>query len=208
MAAYTQQGVPAEVISRTSAGEVDSRVPEQASRSHGAQPATASSVVSGFGPELDSFERAREAAGWGSRFKPPIDHDKYASYRRICDDLNSEVATLTDFLVDGTVTEEASGVVAEIESDLERLYDCHWGEGESLKRAVIAIQSQINNARWTAKHVDFLRSAVSFLRPRYLVNDLAVDELNQMIEQHGLDQFRGSVSDSEVATRYRIERIH
>lgn len=110
-------------------------------------------------------------------------------------------------MVHDVIEEEASGTVAEIQDLLERLYDCLFGEGESLKSVVVVIQSQLNNAKWTTKHVSFLRSAIKFLRVRRIVNDQTVAEIGAMIEEYGLDPFRGTVTDDGFVARYRVEKI-
>jgi hypothetical protein len=42
---------------------------------------------------------------------------------------------------------------------------------------------------------------------RWVVNDQTVSEIDDMIEEHGLDPFRGTVTGENVAVRYRIEKI-
>jgi len=110
----------------------------------------------------------------------------------------------TDYLVDGKVSDEGAGVIAEIANLLENLFDCPFGEGESLKSVVVAIQSQTNNADWSGQVVGFLRDVMVFLRARYVVNDQTVDEVYEIVKEHGLDPFRGSVSDRGIRTRYRL----
>lgn len=150
----------------------------------------------------------RRKLGWGSRFLPPVEGlEEYALFRRICDDLVSEVDAISDFVVDGKVTEEGLGAVVEIEHLLDRLYGCNWGQDEILQRAVVAIQSQVNNAHWTTRHVEFLTDVLRFLRARYVLSESTIDECYVMIEKHGLDPFRGTVSEPEVVKRYRIIEV-
>jgi hypothetical protein len=103
--------------------------------------------------------------------------------------------------------DEACGVAAEIQDLLERVYDCPFGEGESLKSVVVAIQSQLNNAEWGEKHVAFLKAVSRYLRARWVITDHAVVDVGDMIEECCLDVFRGTVSDSGMLAEYRIERI-
>ncbi len=162
-------------------------------------------------PGLRPSEQARlerERQGWGCRYQPKLDDaDGRAKFKRICDDLDAEIQVVESFLVHDVIEEEASGTVAEIQDLLERLYDCLFGEGESLKSVVVVIQSQLNNAKWTTKHVSFLRSAIKFLRVRRIVNDQTVAEIGAMIEEYGLDPFRGTVTDDGFVARYRVEKI-
>jgi hypothetical protein len=161
-------------------------------------------------PGLRPSEQARldrERHGWGHRYEPKVaDADGRAKFKRICNDLDAEVSELRASLVNETVPDEASGVMAEIQRLLELLYDCPFGQGESLKSVVVALQSQLNNAQWTAKHVDFLHAAVQHLRVRSVVNDQTVDAMNELIKEHGLDVFRGTVCDSPVVTTYVIRK--
>ena len=164
------------------------------------------SIISAADDESASEQRRKR--GWGSRFLPPVEgSEEYALFRQLCDDLVSEVDAINDFLVDGEVTEEGLGAVVEIEHLLDRLYDCNWGKDEILQRAVVAVQSQVNNAQWTTRHVEFLRDVLRFLRPRYVLGEDTIDECYEIIEKHGLDPFRGTVSEPEVLKRYRIVEV-
>ena len=166
------------------------------------------SIISEAEVHHERASEQRRRLGWGSRFLPPFEgSEEYALFRRICDDLTSEVNSLNDFLVDGKVAEEGSGTVVEIEYLLERLYDCNWGGDEILQRAVVAIQSQVNNAHWTTRHVEFFRDVLRFLRARYVLSESTIDECYEMIEKHGLDPFRGTLSEPEVVKRYRIVEV-
>ena len=162
-----------------------------------------------YGPSArDIARQARNSRGWGQKYDPPLaGADGRDAYRRICDDLEAESRQLDAFVVDGVLSDEASGIVAEIQNLLEALYDCPFGEGESLKMAVVSIQSQLNNAEWTRRHVNFLRAAIRHLRVRWIVNEQTAQEVNEMIQEHELDPFRGTISEPDGLARYRIERI-
>lgn len=155
--------------------------------------------------DLEIAQETRRRQGWGNRYEPKVeDAEGRTLFYRICDDLEAELRAIDDVMADGEVTEEGAGVIAEVEHHLERLYDCPFGEGESLKGVVVAIQSQLSNARWTVQHVNFLKAALLFLRARWVINDQTVDTIDDMIEEHGLDVFRGTVSEPDVVTRYII----
>jgi hypothetical protein len=146
-------------------------------------------------------EEERRRLGWGPRYLPDINgREERQQFSQICERVLQELDDLdaADYLADGKVSDEGAGVVAEIGSLLEQLFDCPFGEGESLKSVVVAIQSQTNNADWTSEIVAFLRDTMQFLRARYLVNDQTVDEVYQILKEHGLDRFRGSVSDRGI----------
>jgi cell division protein FtsB len=161
-----------------------------------------------FPPESNRAVELREERMQGSRYIPPSVHAAtLRAYRRICDALESEVRNLEDFLVDGSLTEEGEPVATEIEGILEQLYQYPLGEGENLKRVIVAINFQIRNARWTRKHVEFLAAAVSFLRARTTILEAHIETLLDMIVEHGLDPFRGTIAEPEVIARYRIEKV-
>lgn len=156
----------------------------------------------------EAFVQSRQARGWGPKYEPRTqDEDARKQFRRLCDDLETDLKQLDQFVVEGVVTDEGAGTAAEIQASLERLYHCPFGQSESLKSIVVAIQSQINNAIWTERHVAFLKEAVGVLRPRYVVSQETAEDIFEMIEEHGLDQFRGSLSDTGVRVRYRLEKV-
>jgi hypothetical protein len=138
---------------------------------------------------------------------PPAQGSHYRHFRQLCDRLVEELKKIDDFLDDGGVTEEGLEVVVEVEALLEALYDCPWGKGESLKRVVVAIQSQVNNANWKRPHVAFLKEVLPYLRVRYVIDDGTVAECYAMIKRQGLDPFRGTVSEPVVLKKYRIEEV-
>ena len=153
-------------------------------------------------PTVAGSNRPKE---WGRLYVPPVpDKEARRSYYRICDAMYRETQELRQLLADGSLDEEGVGPVAEIHGSLEQLYELQFAEGESLKSVVVAIQSQINNAKITDRHVAFLSDAVAHLRARYTIDEATVDAINDMIEDQGLDVFRGTVSQPEVLTHYRI----
>lgn len=151
---------------------------------------------------ITTSPHAKRFAGAGA-----MKQDHYRQFRRICDDLYEEVERLLDYLLDGQVVDEGLATVAEIENHLERLYDCEWGEDECLKRMVVAIQAQLNNTKWTATHVELLKTFVPFLRVRWLINEATVSECYDIIEETGLDQFRGTLSRDDVVRRYVLQEV-
>jgi hypothetical protein len=137
----------------------------------------------------------------------PTDIASYEKFRRLCDRIIEELQNIPRFLHKDVVTDEGAEVVAEVEAILEELYDCPHGQGEALKRVIVAIQSQVNNVQWEKTHADFLMDVFTFLRVRYLINDSVVAECYDMMKERGLDPFRGSVAQPLVVKRYRIEEI-
>jgi len=119
----------------------------------------------------------------------------------------AEIKRADDYLVDGSVSETGMEVVVEVEQLLDELYQTRWGKKECLKRIVVTINSQINNVRWTQAHVEFLKDILVLLRNSYLIDDSLIEECYKLIKEHGLDAFRGTISDAEVRKKYRIVEI-
>lgn len=205
-----------DLSSSTTGRQIDSGIPKSERPFPGEfgsscdEPATGrSSLPIAFG-EASFHDKAREArhkSGWGLQFVPKLaDTDGEKLYRRICEDIKAELRVAESFLVDDKLADQGYGSVAEINGHLERLYDCPWGEGESLKGVVVAIQSQTNNADWTSRHLQFLKDAIAFLLVRYTVTDDVTQKILDMVQDHELDVFRGTVSETDVRVRYRLEK--
>ncbi len=155
-------------------------------------------------------EEARIAQAWGPRFMPDIEQRKAREqFSLICQRIKCELddLALSDGFVNGRVMDHAAGVIVEIAQLLEALFDCPFGEGESLKAVVVTIQSQTNNVKWSQETVAFLKDVASFLRARYVINDQTVDEVYKIMQEHGLDPFRGSISDRDIRTRYHLVEV-
>ena len=132
---------------------------------------------------------------------------KYKLFRRHCDQLRLEAERIADFMSDGVVTDEGLEVIVEVEHHLEKLYDCPWSEGENLRKVVVLLQSQLLNAKWTEKHAKFLREAIRLIRLSYVIDADLIEQIFNLVEEFDLDQFRGTVMETEVRKRYRIEEI-
>ena len=94
-----------------------------------------------------------------------------------------------------------------MEQLLRDLYKCPWGKDECLKRIVVALRSQIGNAVWTRSHVAFLDEALRLVRGRYVVDESAVREVMSLVTRHGLDKYRGTISEPAVRKRYKIVEV-
>jgi hypothetical protein len=164
------------------------------------------SEATSLGPPLafrrsDGGEPDRETPG------PAKATASYKDFRRICDDLFAEAKRAQIYLLDGKLSDTGMEVVVEVEELLDRLYANAWGQDESLKRIVVAIGSQLNNVDWTDAHVGFLKNVVSLLRNSYLIDDSLVTECLELIREHGLEVFRGTVTETEVRKKYRIAEV-
>lgn len=154
-----------------------------------------------------SFRSDGRGKGKSTFQGPPKDVSSYQAFRRLCDNILEELARIDAFVVQNELCDEGSEVVAEVEALLEVLYACPYGQGESLKRVVVAIQSQVNNARWDRRHVSFLRDVFRFLRVRYLVDEATVKTCYDFMKERGLDPFRGTICEPQVVKRYRIQEV-
>ncbi len=132
----------------------------------------------------------------------------YRDFRRICDELLMQAKRADDYLVDARLGDTGMEVVVEVEQLLDELYSNTWGTKECLKRIVLAIGSQIYNVAWTQAHVAFLKDVVRLLRISYLIDDSLVEECLKLIRVHGLEVFRGTIAETEVRKKYRIEEVH
>lgn len=133
--------------------------------------------------------------------------DAYRSFQRICDEILEELCRIHDYLEDDAVSDEGLEVTVEVEHLVERLYDCPWGAGDELKKVVMAVKSQIGNARWTKQHVAFLKSFFPYLRTRYVINEQVVKDCYDEIKTHELNPFRGTLTEPEGTRRYRIVEV-
>ncbi len=146
--------------------------------------------------------------GYAARSKAPkslpVDERDYKKFRTLCDGILAEVRELESMLARNSFADTWVGSAAEIEVLLEDLYDAKWGKVDCLKRVVAKLQAQLNNARWDARHVAFLDDVFRGLRVRYSIDDTAVREIAEAVARHGLDPFRGSLSDSGTSKRLKI----
>jgi hypothetical protein len=131
----------------------------------------------------------------------------YQEFRRICDELLVEAKRADNFLVDGLLSDTGMELVVEVEELLDRLYGIERGKHECLKRIVVAIGSQLYNVQWTRAHIGFLKDVVRLLRSSYLIDDSLVEECLRLIRSHGLEVFRGTVTETEVRKKYRIIEV-
>lgn len=156
---------------------------------------------------LSGVRDAVPAKSKSPRSRHPQDVAANRAFRRLCNSLIEELGKIDVFFVGDEVSDEGAEVVTEVEALLEELYDRPYGQGESLKRVVVAVQSQVNNARWDRRHVDFLRDVFRFLRVRYLVNEATVIACYDAMKARGLDPFCGTIGEPRAVKRYRIEEV-
>ncbi|SRR5258707_3229313 len=158
--------------------------------------------------DVPSAARGADVGRRAQPIKAPPDVEGWKKFRRTCDELLAELKRVDDYFEDDVVSEAGSGVILELESLLEQLYSYPWGAEECLKRIVVAIQTQINNARWTRRHVAFLKEVVRELRARYTIDEAEIAEVKEAIKRHGLNIFRGTVAEPTDAVRkYRIVEV-
>ncbi len=157
----------------------------------------------------DDAARARDQRGWGARFPARTNNEEphRRQYKLLCEDVLEHLRDLQGYIEDGVLADDASSGIAEIQQLLEEMYDCPFGQGESLKSVVVALQSQVHNVEWTPVHVKFLRAAFEYLRRRWIITGQTAAEIDDIIEEFGLDVFRGTVSDADVLVEYHLEKV-
>jgi hypothetical protein len=129
--------------------------------------------------------------GWGSKYVPPFAR---RSSRDVFFRIVDQIVELVDRLIldaNDRVLDEQQNLIAEIESLLEQLYECEWGEGESLKKIVVEVQSQVLQTQWDRRHVLLVARTSKTMRARYLIDDKLVAECHSWVEEVGLDPLRG-----------------
>lgn len=173
---------------------------ERVLRSDSRIPGMATSAASTYRPPVGTDLSTTR----GGKRPPPPQTTGYLEFRRICDAVLTEIGQLQELLAGDQLIGDWFGPVVEIEALLEKLYDTPWGEAEALKRIVVSIQAQINNSPLDGRHVRFLTEVFRNLRVRYLIDSIAVDEVQHAVKRHGLDLFRGTVSEPVVRKRYMI----
>jgi hypothetical protein len=197
---------PSELLGRVN-GEVDPVGKAEVARAVGRESGRVISEPSSIKIPAGDGKTPREARGKPALKKPPKELAAYRAFRGLCDEILNELRQIDVFLVGDEVNDEGAAVVVEVEELLERLYNCPFGQGESLKRVVVAVQSQVNNVPWARRHVEFLKEIVRYLRVRYLVDEASVHACYEMMKARGLDPFRGTVCEPRVVKRYRLEEV-
>lgn len=155
--------------------------------------------------ELLTFLAARLSRKFG-KSKSDIDSSVELGHRK-CDELILELRRLDEFWNGDDLADEGLEVTVEVRQLLDDIYDINWGKGDCLKRAVVAIQSQIGNAIWTKPLATFVDAAVQIIRQRRLIDEQVVEEVLDLVEASGLDPFRGTVSEPQVRKRFVIQEV-
>ena len=128
-------------------------------------------------------------------------------FRKKCDALLLELRRLDDYWIDEQLADEGLEVTVELRQLLSDVYVCEWGKSDCLKRSVVVIESQIGNASWTKPLAKFVEAAISLIRLRYLIDEQVVEEILDLVEAHGLDPFRGTVSQPQVRKQFVIQEV-
>ena len=134
-----------------------------------------------------------------------MDTHLYREFRDLLSQIGAAIASLHETVGDdGLVPETSENHIVEIETLLRALYQCRWGEKDCLKKIVVSLEGSVLNAKWTTSHVDYLRAATRILKVRYNIDQRAVDDVQDLADEFGLDEFRGSFSEPSVVKKYRL----
>ena len=144
-----------------------------------------------------------------SRKLPAVEGDpaQYKRFRTICDDLLREVQRLKPVANQTKLSDDWMTAAAEIEGMVEELYDVSWGKKEALKRVVVKVESQINNAVWDQRHVAFLEDVFVALRNRFSIDDTTVVEVADLVKSHKLPLFRGTLSADNLRKQFKLVEV-
>jgi len=159
---------------------------------------TASATDGPQSPSVTSTPRSTIASK-GKRTSNERVH--FQQFRDICGAMVHEVARIEECL---SGSRDPSFHLVTFEQLLDQLFECEWGQEESLARIAVAIESQVKNVEWSARHVSFLREFLAYLSTRYMVDAAVVDFCLDCIRSHGLDPFRGTLTDTDSVKQYRI----
>ena len=129
------------------------------------------------------------------------------SHHQRCDAVLLELRRLDDFWDGELLADEGLEVTVELRQLLADVYDSDFGKGECLKRAIVAIETQIGNANWTKSLANFVEAAISLIRIRQSIDEQVVEEVLDLVEVHGLDPFRGTVSEPQVRKKFVIQEV-
>ncbi len=145
----------------------------------------------------------------GSPKLPAVDGDptQYKRFRTICDATLREVRRLKPPVGQTALPDDWMTAAAEIEALVQDLYDVAWGEKDALKRVVLKVEGQINNAIWDHRHVGFLEDVFVTLRHRYSINDTTVGEVADLVKSHGLPLFRGTLSADDLRKQFKLVEV-
>ena len=110
-------------------------------------------------------------------------------------------------LFDQGIGDDIFPSIVEIDATLEQLYRCGYGDGDALKSIILALQSQIKNQKTTKEVVAFIVESSSFLASQRTIDDSAVDVIYKIVESHGLDSFRGTLTANHTRKRYKIVEV-
>ncbi|MCU0703096.1 MAG: hypothetical protein MUF18_03800 [Fimbriiglobus sp.] len=144
-----------------------------------------------------------------SRKLPAVEGDPahHKRFRSICDELLREVRRLKPGVGQTELPDDWMTAAAEIEGLVEDLYDVTWGKKDALKRVVVKVESQINNAVWDQRHVAFLEDVFVALRNRFSIDDTTVVEVADLVKSHKLPLFRGTLSADNLRKQFKLVEV-
>ena len=131
----------------------------------------------------------------------------HKEFRKRVESISHEAATLAD-LDEEAFSNSWAGASAQIDDDLERLYDMPWGDGDSLKKAIAVVQGIVGNAVWTKKHAKYVAAVAIELKAEYEPSRELAVKISRMATEFDLDRFRGTVTEAATRKTYMlVERV-
>ncbi len=101
------------------------------------------------------------------------------------------------------------GVTESIQAEevLETIRAIDYGEPEALKKAAVAVLSQIRNVRLTESHVNYLAEAHAVLSDTISPNSEMANRIFRSAKQFGLDPYRGILSSAGALKKYKLVEV-
>jgi hypothetical protein len=130
----------------------------------------------------------------------------YADFRKRVDELYQCLGSLAEKEGE-TFEDDWAGAAAQVDVELDRLYDVNWGEKGALKKVVAVLIGIVRNAEWEPAHAKYLLAVAQELRVCWLVDHQLAVKVSEMAEAFGLDPFRGTVSKPKGHKRYKLVEI-
>ena len=127
----------------------------------------------------------------------------YKEFRKRVDSILREAASLAD-LDEEAFSNSWAGASAQVDDDLECLYDMSWGDGNSLKKAIAVVQGIVGNSVWTKNHAAYVVAVAIELKSDYQPNSEFAVKVSRMAAEYDLDRFRGTVTAGATRKKYRL----
>ena len=81
---------------------------------------------------------------------------------------------------------------------IEKIYEEAEKSGcENMQKIIVVVESQVNNTTWDERHWKLLKNVMKYLREKKNPTETDVERIVDMVEEHGLNIFRGTVTEDD-----------